>query len=274
MTPPRIAGLREIADRYDAFLVDQFGVLHDGRAAFAGARACLEALRARGARIGVVSNSGKRSGPNAARLAELGFARELFDAVTTSGEVCHDLIARKLAAGEIAPGAAIHVVARDTDRSVIAGLDVTETSDPAAADLALIAGAAPERMSLDAYAASLAPLASRGAPCICANPDLRMYVAGGVSFGAGAIALRYAEAGGAVRWIGKPHREIFAHALAALGNPAPSRTLMIGDSVGHDIEGARASGCDWALVLGGVYAGETPADLPETGGVIIDALAW
>ena len=37
----RIAGLREIADRFDLFLVDQYGVLHDGVAAYPGA---IEAL--------------------------------------------------------------------------------------------------------------------------------------------------------------------------------------------------------------------------------------
>ena len=33
----RIAGLREIAGQFDLFLVDQFGVLHDGVTAYPGA---------------------------------------------------------------------------------------------------------------------------------------------------------------------------------------------------------------------------------------------
>jgi ribonucleotide monophosphatase NagD (HAD superfamily) len=33
----RIAGLREIAGEFDLFLVDQYGVLHDGVAAYPGA---------------------------------------------------------------------------------------------------------------------------------------------------------------------------------------------------------------------------------------------
>ena len=61
---PWIEGLRAIADRFDAVLVDQYGVLHDGRRAFPGAADCLRALRAAGKRIAVVSNSGKRAGPN------------------------------------------------------------------------------------------------------------------------------------------------------------------------------------------------------------------
>ena len=32
-----IVGLREIADQFDLFLVDQYGVLHDGVAAYPGA---------------------------------------------------------------------------------------------------------------------------------------------------------------------------------------------------------------------------------------------
>ena len=43
-----MSGVRELADRYDAFLVDSYGVLHDGNALYPGSADCLERLRAMG----------------------------------------------------------------------------------------------------------------------------------------------------------------------------------------------------------------------------------
>lgn len=255
-----VAGMAALTGLHDVVLLDQFGVLHDGQRAFAGAVDCVTRLRAGGARIAIVSNSGKRAAPNAARLAALGFAPSLFDAVITSGEICRTLLAAEIAAGRLARGARVFVVASGADRSALDGLDLRETARPEQADALLITGAEPERTSLDAYAAILAPLAARGAPCFCANPDLRMYAAGGVTFGPGAIAQRYAASGGPVRWIGKPGAAIFAAALASLGAADPARALMVGDSVAHDVAGAAAAGCGWALIAGGVYDGAAQDD--------------
>jgi len=261
-----VAGMAALAGLHDAVLLDQFGVLHDGARAFPGAVDCVTRLRAGGARIAIVSNSGKRAAPNRARLAALGFAPSLFDAVITSGEICRDLLAAEIAAGRLAQGGRIFVLARGADRSALEGLDLRATSDPTDADALLIAGAEPERCALEAYAALLAPLAARRAPCFCANPDLRMYAASGVTFGAGAVAQAYAAAGGPVRWIGKPGAEMFAAALAALGVGDPARAVMVGDSVAHDVAGAAAVGCGWALIADGVYVGAAQDDDPSRHG--------
>ena len=55
----RIAGLREIAGQFDLFLVDQFGVLHDGVTAYPGAIEGLAELASPERKIVVLTNSGK-----------------------------------------------------------------------------------------------------------------------------------------------------------------------------------------------------------------------
>ena len=47
----RLAGVRELAPRHDGFLLDQWGVLHDGSRPYAGALDCLERLRAAGKHV-------------------------------------------------------------------------------------------------------------------------------------------------------------------------------------------------------------------------------
>ncbi|CAM9956804.1 unnamed protein product [Hapterophycus canaliculatus] len=81
-----VAGIRELCDSYDGFILDQFGVLHDGKDALPGAVECLEELRSKGKRLVILSNTSKREDFTMARLPKFGFRPELFDGGVTSGE--------------------------------------------------------------------------------------------------------------------------------------------------------------------------------------------
>ena len=70
---------------------------------------------------------------------------------------------------------------------------------------------------------------------------------------AGALAARYEELGGRVRYFGKPYLEVYDLALATLGLPA-ARVLAVGDGLATDIAGANAAGLDSVLVTGGLLA--------------------
>ena len=52
-----IGGLGDIASRYDVILSDIWGVLHDGRAAFASACAALTRFRAGGGTVVLITNA-------------------------------------------------------------------------------------------------------------------------------------------------------------------------------------------------------------------------
>ncbi|MEM8753121.1 MAG: TIGR01459 family HAD-type hydrolase [Pseudomonadota bacterium] len=251
----RIAGLGEIVERFDGLLVDQFGVLHDGRRAFPGAREALDRAKASGLSIVALTNSGKRSALNAARLERLGFPASLFRSVISSGELAHERIDRMLADGRLRPGARAVLIARDGDRSLVEGKPLSLVPLGGAAEIVLIAGAEPERTDRAAYRAALAPLARAGVPALCANPDTAMYADGRAAFGAGLIAEDYRADGGPVETLGKPGAAMFEAGLAALGTTDPARTLMIGDSPEHDVAGAKAAGCATLLVTDGVQGG-------------------
>lgn len=256
----KIAGLREIAGQFDGVLVDQFGVLHDGRTPFPGARECLNELNRVGVPIVALSNSGRRAAPNADRLERLSFTASLFAGVVTSGELAHAEIARRLADGRLRPGAAIAILSRDDDVSVIDGLEAHRVSVEKRADLLLIAGVEPERRGLERYEAMIEPHARRRVPAICANPDEKIYVEDRVDFGPGVLAARYRTLGGETLMLGKPAAAMFEAGLAALEAPDPMRVLMIGDSPAHDIAGAAAAGCRTLLVEAGVQANLSASD--------------
>ena len=243
-----IGRLVDLLDEADAFLVDQFGTIHDGTRPYPGALATLYALRDAGKRVALVSNSGKRSAPNQARLATLGFPPDSYTAFISSGEVAW----QQLAAGQ---GGPCLLLSRGDDTAFLEGLPWHATADAADATLILITGSDADRRDLASYAALLRAPAARGIPCLCTNPDRTMLVPGGTAPGAGQIAALYEELGGPVTWIGKPHPAIYAAALAALGVPAGRRVLAVGDSIEHDVAGAHRAGCRAALVRTGIAAG-------------------
>lgn len=70
---PIVPGLAAIADRYDAFLLDQFGVLHDGAKPLPGAVACFEALAAMDKKLIVLSNTSRRRRTAIGKFPKLGF---------------------------------------------------------------------------------------------------------------------------------------------------------------------------------------------------------
>jgi ribonucleotide monophosphatase NagD (HAD superfamily) len=73
---------------------------------------------------------------------------------------------------------------------------------------------------------------------------------------AGALAKWYEEAGGRVRWHGKPFRSVYDTCLGLLGVADRTRVLAIGDSLRTDIAGADGAGIDSLLIAGGIHAEE------------------
>ena len=256
----QIEGLAEIADRYDAILCDIWGVVHNGVAAFAPASEALVAFRRHGGAVILISNAPRPSAPIHRQLVRLGVPEEAFDAVVTSGDVAAGMIVERIddplmhigpardlslfdAAAESAGQRPRLVSLPEARYAVCTGLrdDVSET--------------------VEDYAAELGALARRGLLMICANPDIVIHRGDALIYCAGALATRYEELGGEVVYAGKPHRPIYARALAraeaALGRPLErGRALAIGDGLRTDIAGAAAAGLDALFVTGGIHRAE------------------
>ena len=265
---PRLAGFGPIIDEADAFLLDQFGTLHDGVMLYPGVPEAMAALRTAGKRLIILSNSGKRSGPNIARLSRIGLPPDRYDGFLSSGEVAWQLLSQP---AHPVFGAARRclVLSRGADTEALAGLEMERTEDAATADLVLLLGSEADRIGLDGYRDRLAPAARRGILCLCGNPDRAMVLAdGGLAPAAGRIAELYAEMGGPVLWIGKPGAAIYDAAFAMLqpmlgGLVDRRRVWAVGDSIEHDVAGAAAQGCRSLLVMTGLMADQSDDVLAE-----------
>jgi HAD superfamily hydrolase (TIGR01459 family) len=251
LTP--ITGLCELAGRYGALLVDQFGTLHDGTVAYPHAAEALRRFREGGGKVVVLSNSAKTGADNVVRLAKFGFGTEHFDAVVTSGDAAQAAIrAGSLGAG-FAPGAKVHLSGKPGDDYGFGDLGFTLTWPDEAEGIILAASQEPDRNWREQIR-DLTKAANRGVTVAVCNPDLEMLTPKGVRPSAGAIALELERKGAVLRYFGKPHADIYRTALTALGNPPPLTVLAIGDSPEHDIAGAAGVGLDSLLLRTGILS--------------------
>ena len=239
-----IERIAAIASDYDVIVFDQWGVLHNGTTPYPDAIEAVEALTGTKA---VLSNSGKRSEPNAARIAQMGFATDVFDGVMTSGEA----LWRDIHDGKIEGGTFLAIERQPGDATDWTnGLDIEITSDPNTADAVLLMGL-PDGATLGDWTEQVGIWIDKGLPLYCSNPDRQSPRAGGLVTSPGALAFDFQAAGGDVTFYGKPHRPVFEALETEFG---PGRYLMVGDSMEHDIAGAHAAGWDSLLVQGGLYA--------------------
>lgn len=245
--------LAEIAPRYRGFIIDQWGVLHDGGAPYPDAIDCLRALRAEDKRIVLLSNSGKRAEENGRRLLEMGFGHHLFDAVVTSGEAAWQALRDRADPAFAALGGRCYLWSRGHDRSHVEGLPLEVVDNAEDADFLLLAGIE-DYAELPPFLPVLEIGARRGLKMVCANPDIvAIYPNGGRGMAPGGVARHYERLGGEVVYVGKPHRPVYELCLKELGGLPLDGILGIGDSVEHDIAGGNGIGIDTALLTHGVH---------------------
>ena len=252
--------LEDLASQFDAFFVDQFGVLMDASGPYPFAINAIKQLSKYNKPIILLSNSGKRAEQNCERLEKLGFDLNLFTAVITSGEVAYWTIKNKFA-DESVTNPKIYLISRDADTSPINGISCEIAENTNEADYLIIAGSESDRRPLSYYISLLEPLATREVPAFCTNPDLIMLTQNETSFGAGLIAKEYERMGGAVTWFGKPHPLIYKFALNKIHKIETKKVLCIGDSLEHDIRGSFNANCSSALVKTGIAATKKKKEL-------------
>ncbi|MDG3440510.1 TIGR01459 family HAD-type hydrolase [Nitrospirillum amazonense] len=271
---PLFTGLSQLADRYDGFVLDLWGVVHDGIAPYPGVPECLKTLRARGKRVCLLSNAPRRVDAAAARLTEMGLTPDHYDALLTSGEATHDALRDPPDAWHRALGPKLLHIGPDRDAGVYLDLGGRLKVDrPEEADFVLNTGIVDFSESLADYEPTLAACAALKLPMVCANPDLVVHVGPQLVICAGELARRYEELGGDVRQHGKPYPGVYARCFDLLGGMAPDRILAVGDSLRTDMAGANAAGIDGLLIAGGIHREELGVADPLTDLPDLDRLA-
>lgn len=249
---PVIQSIDDLGSRYSAWLVDIWGVLHNGHQAHHGAVAATRSFRDKGGVVVLLSNA-PRPGPSVQeQIRRIGVPDDAYDAIVTSGDLTrHEL-------GKHGAAKVFHL-GPERDRAIFEGLKVKLT-DAEEADLVVCTGLFDDETETPAdYAARLSGLASREVPMICANPDHLVERGERLVWCAGALAALYEGQGGNVVYAGKPHAPIYQLAFDTVGKlagrPVPRKEILaIGDGVMTDIAGATGLGIGSVYVASGLHA--------------------
>lgn len=256
-----LSGFAPLAARYEGFIVDLWGVVHDGQTPYAGAVDCLTRLRDAGQKVVLLSNAPRRAHVAQAAMRAMGIPDDLYAGILTSGEATHTMLRDRDDPWFAQLGRRVFHLGPDRDRNVIEGLDLDRVASPADATFVLNTGPddAGPLTDIAAWDDLLAECRAAGLPMICANPDLEVIRGGTRVLCAGAIAARYEGLGGDVHSIGKPDPRIYAPVMHMLNLPR-HRILAVGDALRTDIAGAATVHINSCWVLGGIHGAELNND--------------
>jgi HAD superfamily hydrolase (TIGR01459 family) len=251
-----IGGLRELAPHYDGFILDLWGVIHDGVAPMPGAVDCLRSLVEGDKRIILLSNAPRRADDVIRRITSIGVPTGLYHHVMSSGEEAWQCLRRRDDPFYAALGRRCLHIGSERDIEMREGLDLEFVDTAEEAEFVLNTGPSGWDDRLEDYEPFLQLALDRNLPMICANPDFVVMHGSRLALCAGALAKWYEEAGGRVRWHGKPFRSVYDTCVQLLGIDDCSRILAVGDSLRTDIAGAAGAGIDSLLIADGIHAEE------------------
>ncbi len=258
-----IHSILDIADSFDAFCIDMFGVIWDGTKFYPNVFDVLAELKNRGKKVYILSNATEPKQQAEEKYATFGLHLNThYDGFLSSGAILEmeiekgffDRFAGKSDYRFYMIGYKPHTLFQNIENHL--------TQDMRTADFIYLGSPSTKQnaaLNIDHLLPELEQAVRLHLPAIVANPDYHAFK-GPIKYCAqGTTAKWYEEHGGTVTWIGKPYPLVYQYALDFLKRPA-NRVLMIGDTLRTDIAGGKAAGMKTLLITG---TGMTAASLQQ-----------
>ena len=276
-----IDGIQALSSQYDTFLLDMWGVMHDGTNCYEGVIDTIQQLKQQKKKMIILSNSSKRVSKSKKMLKKLGFEEDDFDQIITSGDVSYRMLSGDETLQCSTWGILQDLIERKQNKVFVFGSgdgdeeyikeSGWELASVEEADLIVARGTftinngdgSPvskkddEGNYFEVLKKSLEIAASRNVPMLVTNPD-KVRPDKGLPPMPGAIGDAYEDVlgGGSgatdlVKRIGKPYSEVYELALGSVGDSdlRTSRTVMVGDALETDVTGGTWAGCSTAWIV-------------------------
>lgn len=269
-----ITSLADLAGRYDALYCDLWGCVHDGITPYPAAVSALQAFRAAGGAVVLVTNSPRPRAQVEDQLRGMGVPDDCWDTIATSGD------SARAAMFLGAVGQRVYFIGEDHDRAFFTpmailkdALAIRQVPLDAAEGIVCTGPFDPFADPAEMRGPFLSAIA-RGLKLLCANPDIVVDRGARREYCAGALAALYTQMGGEALYFGKPHPPIYDLAqrrLLALGRDVDrGRILAVGDGPATDVAGGMGEDIDTLFLTGGLAAQETgtrPGGQPDPAGL-------
>ena len=235
--------LSDIYKNYDTFVIDLWGVIHNGIALNPKAIAAIEQLKNNSKKIVFLSNAPRPSSKVVNFLLKMNMERKYLSNVVTSGEAAMHAINKNQF------GKTFFHLGPPRDTSVFEKVKNNKT-DLENCDFILCTGLFDEyENDLEYYKNYLKKFVSK--KLVCTNPDLTVHRGKEEELCAGSVAKVFEELGGEVFYFGKPHEEVYKMCFNS-----NEKVLAIGDNLRTDIKGANNLNLDCIFITNGVHRNE------------------
>ena len=238
-----IRGLSLIHDKYDTFLIDLWGVVHNGINLYPGAIDVLENLIKLNKKFVPISNAPRPSKSVEKYLLNLKMNKIFLKNIFTSGEAALQALKKNTF------GKKFFHLGPKRDDDLIKGFEKNKTNLESC-DFILCTGLFEnEESSLDYYEKLLRKYTNL--KMVCTNPDLIVHRGTKKEYCAGSIAAIFEKLGGVVIYFGKPYPEIYNFCIKK-----NEIILAIGDNIRTDIRGANNMKFDSLFIIDGIHKKE------------------
>jgi len=252
---PKNSNIMELIDLYDNFIIDVYGVLHDGTHPYPGVLETIKTLREKNKNFVFLSNAPRPNSVVAERLSKIDIHIPL-ENIYTSG----DFFLKNLQSDSRFVGKKFHLTSPEQNEHLSHEFSIDITNNLDEADYSIFMMFCDDETKLNDFDSLMQKAADDNVEVLCPNPDKVVMHQGKYRYTSGFFANKYEkEFGGKVTYFGKPHTNIYATIFDKFKFD-PKTTLAIGDSIETDITGANNANIASAIVRTGVHSDEKNLD--------------
>ena len=235
--------LAEIYNSYDTFIIDLWGVVHNGIHLNLMAINAIENLIKNNKKVVFLTNAPRPQNIVKKYLINLGMKENLLENIISSGEASMKALERETF------GKLFFHLGPSKDEEIFIKIKKNKSTIDKCEFILCTGLIKDKETDLDYHKNFLKNFISK--KLICTNPDLIVHKGEAVEYCAGTIAKLFDSIGGESVYFGKPYKEIYAMCFRS-----NEKTIAIGDNLNTDIRGANNMKIDSIFISNGVHRSE------------------
>ena len=240
-----IEGLSSIADNYQLFYIDLWGVIHNGIKLHDEAVNALKEITKMNKNYVLLTNAPRPNSSVKNFLENMGLEKEIREHVFTSGEAALNYLKKNFF------GKNFFHVGPPRDFDLFKDFEKNKSDNIDKSDYILCTGLFDENNKDLKFYKNLFDKHLKK-KMICTNPDLIVDRGNKRELCAGSVAMVFEKMGGEVVYFGKPYPEVYNQSF----NNKGKKILSVGDNFNTDIKGANLLNYDSLIISNGIHKSE------------------